>query len=269
MRRASALLAGVVLAGLSGAGVAIFSTFGATANPFSGPFSSSTGSAAVRTGEDFVTVGLGEDVSFEKVVIAGNSTSAEALTVLRGKIRMAPSTVNANALFYWSDSNGFNFDNQVNLAAGQYLVTDNIVPKQAASSLTLAGAHGVTFAPQTAVDACVSGLKGQVTTLSSDGELYACDGTTSARLQRTLWSAVTSIDVGDLASHAVESHNVTVTGATTADLPTCRPVTAPTTDIDAHEYISAADTVTIVFHNDSGGNVNPAATDWQCKVDVR
>lgn len=225
--------------------------------------------ACVKTGDDFVAVGLGEDVSYEKVTIAGTSSSSEALTILSGRIRMAPSTVNANALFYFSSADGFHLDSNVLVAAGGTTSTDYIAPRQSTLPVTVNGAHGVVLAPQASVDACVGGLKGQVTGLSSDGELYACDGTMSARLQRALWSASTAIDVGNLASHASETHTITVTGATTADLAVCRPLTEPTADIDAHEWISAADTVSIKFHNDSGGNVDPASINYQCTVFVK
>lgn len=116
--------------------------------------------------------------------------------------------------------------------------------------------------------ACDSDHKGVIQTLSTDGRTYVCDGTTNQRVAYSLTSAATSLDFGSIASHGTETLTITLTGATTTDIPLCRPTSggAPTTDIDIHEYMSAANTVSLVAHNDSGGNVDPPATTYTCIV---
>lgn len=307
MKRGTSFLIAVALA--AGLGATVFSARSpAGASAFNGPFAGGTGGdviinsnnnlclngspCTVRLQYDGGTVGvvgaalepaagavgvtesiqsalLGEDLSVDHLVVTNPNTGADALTVLGGRVRLAPVDVNSNAYFYFDSASGFYFANYLNIADGAYIRVDNLEPKRSTETVSLYGAHGLTLVPQASVDACSSGREGQITTLTTDGFAYQCNGAINTRLQGTLWSAVTSIDVGNLASHGVESHTVTVTGATTADLPTCRPLTAPTTDIDTHEYVSAANTVTIMFHNDSGGNVDPAATDYQCIVFVK
>lgn len=162
-RRASALLAGVVLTGLSGIGAAIFSSVGATANPFSGPFGSSGGgSSVVRTGEDFVRVGLGEDVSYEHVTITGTSSSADALTILSGRIRMAPSTVSSGAIFYFDPSIGFVLNGQLNIAPGGPVFADYLLPRQNSLPVTVGDSDGTVFACQSSPGTCDAAHKGAV-----------------------------------------------------------------------------------------------------------
>lgn len=163
-RQAKALLAGVALTGLSGVGVAAFSALAAIASAFSGPFGSGSGTSA-ETGSDFVTLGLGEDVSFARLTVAGDDNSADAITILSGRLRFAPSTT-ASAVLYWSASNGFNFGNQVNMCDGCYIAVDNIAPKQSSVPLTLGDGDGTAFFCQASPGTCDATHKGAVTCVS-------------------------------------------------------------------------------------------------------
>jgi hypothetical protein len=163
-RQAQGILATVALTGLSGFGVAIFSVVGATANPFSGQFSG--GGTAIETSADLVATMLGEDISAETMVLAGTGdASDDTLTLLSGRIRMVPSTVNANALFYF-DASGFKLDNQVNVAAGAAILVDYVVPRQNSIPLSLGDSDGSVFALQASPGTCDAAHKGAVVGVS-------------------------------------------------------------------------------------------------------
>lgn len=164
--RAKALLAGVVLAGLTGAGTAVFSAFSADANPFSGPFGGGSGGSSIRTGDDWVRTGLGQRMSLEHLTITGTSSSDDALTLLSGRIRMAPSTVSSGAIFYFDPSIGFVFNNQINVAAGGPVFADYLLPRQNSLPVTVGDADGTIFACQSSPGTCDTSHKGAVVCVS-------------------------------------------------------------------------------------------------------
>lgn len=212
---------------------------------------------------------LGEDLSVQHLVVTANATTEDALTILGGRLRLVPYEVNANGYLYFDPSTGFYFANQVNIADGAFLTVDNVSPKRGTETFSIYGAHGVTPKPQAALDACSGAREGQITTLTTDGFAYQCNGVINTRLQGALWSEVTSLDYGNLTSHTSETLTITVTGATTNDLPECAPTGAPHEDIHFHWWMSGANTVSIRAHNDSGVDVNQAALNWQCIVFVK
>jgi hypothetical protein len=221
----------------------------------------------VTSPTDFETLSLASNPSFENLTLSGTASTDRALTILQGRLGFAPSTT-SSAEIYWDPSNGFNVRNQWNMCDGCYIVSDNYSPKRSTETSTFQGAHGITPAPQAAVDACSGPREGQLTTLTTDGRLYQCDGTTNHRLAGSLASAVTSLDFGNLTSHAEEELTIALTGAVTSDVPLCRPVggTAFTSHININERVSAADTVALIAHNESSGDVNPAAHDFKCII---
>jgi hypothetical protein len=116
----------------------------------------------VRTGEDFVRTGLGQDVSFEKVTVTGTCNTCDAINVLSGKIRMAPSTVSSGALFWFDSGTGFNLGSQLLIAAGGAMFADYLVPRQNALPLTLGDSDGTTMALQASPGTCDAAHKGAI-----------------------------------------------------------------------------------------------------------
>jgi hypothetical protein len=224
--------------------------------------------ACVRSSDDFVRTGLGEDMLFEKVTISGTSSAADSLVVLQGRIRMAPANV-GNAHFYWDTSNGFNLNNQLNMGDGVFIAVDNLAPKRTAESVSIYGAHGVTVAPQAAVDACAGAREGQLTTLTTDGRLYQCDGATNHRLAGSI-SGTASLDFPNLAAQAVSSAlTVTVTGATANEGGLrCNAAGSLGDNLQIWEaWVSASNTVSIRLKNDHATNAEDlAATTFSCTI---
>lgn len=122
--------------------------------------------------------------------------------------------------------------------------------------------------PTTDTTGCAAGNAGGLRYVSTDNTFRGCNGTSLLKLAYVLTSAETSLDFGNLASHDSETLTITLTGATTSDVVICRPTggTGLTANIDIHEYVSAADTISLTAHNDSGGNVDPAATTFKCQI---
>lgn len=166
------------------------------------------GSAPVRTAADFERVSLGTKPSFEDLILAGTSASADALTILSGRIRMAPSTVNGNAVFYFNSS-GFNLDNQVNIAAGAALLSDYVVPRQNALPLNLGDSDGSVFALQASPGTCDVAHKGAIVGVSE-----------SASSATRLCRCIRTSDSGDY--RWLNMDNAT-RGSTTTDCPDTTP----------------------------------------------
>lgn len=168
MRRATSALLAATLAG-AGA-VYVFGPSFSSAGRIGGiinsspPASDPVGSTVV-TGDDFVRTGLGEDVSFEKVTVTGTSSTEDAITILSGRLRMAPKTV-ASAVIYWDVNNGFNVGNQLNMCDGCYIAVDNLAPKQAAIPLTIGDGDGTSFYCQASPGTCDTTHKGAVVCVS-------------------------------------------------------------------------------------------------------
>lgn len=112
---------------------------------------------------------------------------------------------------------------------------------------------------------CDSTHKGVLTTLSTDGRTYACDGTTEQRVAYSL-SGSASLNFGNLTTHTSETLTVTVTGALTTDAVVCSALAQIEDDLHIQSWVSAADTVSVRAHNDSGVDLNPAAATYNCVV---
>jgi hypothetical protein len=108
----------------------------------------------------------GQSLSLRSLVLVGTgSSTSDTLVILSGRIRMAPNTVNGNALFYFN-SNGFNIDNQLNIAAGAAVLVDYVVPRQNSIPVSLGDSDGTTFALQASPGTCDAAHKGAVVGVS-------------------------------------------------------------------------------------------------------
>jgi hypothetical protein len=123
-------------------------------------------SGVLLSPEDVDRVLPGMDGTMRSLVLVGTgSSTAETLVILSGRIRMAPSTVNGNALFYWGAS-GFYLDNQVNIAAGAAILVDYLVPRQSSIPLSVGDSDGTLFALQASPGTCDAAHKGAVVGVS-------------------------------------------------------------------------------------------------------
>lgn len=163
---------------------------------------------------------LGRDLSLNTAVLTQANPTGDTLTILNGRLRLAPFDVNQNAWIAYDVSLGLVFGQQMNNCAGCSLMTDVIWPRQGTASVQIQGAHGLTLVPQSAVDSCTSDKKGQLTTLTSDGRLYQCNGTSSQTFgYRKSWSG--SLDFGAISATSCSSLTISATGAVANESVAC------------------------------------------------
>jgi hypothetical protein len=141
-------------------------------------------SNVLLSSEDVERALTGQELSLRSLVLVGTgSSTADTLVILSGRIRMAASTVNANAVFYFN-ANGFNLDNQLNIAAGAAVLVDYVVPRQNSIPVTLGDSDGAAFSLQASPGTCDSAHKGAVVgvseSASSATRLCRCILTSSA-----------------------------------------------------------------------------------------
>lgn len=145
---------------------------------------------AVQTASDFEAVSLGTNASFEDLTLAGTSSTSDALTILSGRVRMAPISVSGNAVFYYDASIGFVFNSQINVAPGGPVFADYLLPRQNSLPVTLGDADGSTFALQSSPGACDAAHKGAIVgvseSASSATRLCRCIRTSSSGNYRWL-----------------------------------------------------------------------------------
>lgn len=125
---------------------------------------SSSGTVTARAVEQQI---LGEDLSCRSLVLPGlgNATS-DTLTLLSGRLRLAPQTVNNGAVFYWDNSIGFVIGNQLNLAVGAALLADYVESRTSSQPLQLSATHGYRAIPRSAVGTCGSSAEPEGTQIT-------------------------------------------------------------------------------------------------------
>jgi hypothetical protein len=102
--------------------------------------------------------------------------------------------------------------------------------------------------------------------LEYDGtNYYVTSGGTRYTLAKTL-TATATLDFPSTSNNSISSLTVTVTGAAAGDVVTLGLPAAAGDDGMFTAYVSAANTVTVVFHNYGGGNVNPASGTFRVSV---
>jgi len=129
-------------------------------------------------------------------------------------------------------------------ATGNFSVNTNKFTVAAASGNTaVAGTLGVTGA---------STLTG--------GATIGSGGTAITKVLR----GTVAIDPASIATDAVSSQTFTLTGAVVGDSIEVNPPAAGLTAglVVSHVYVSAADTITIVFHNTTGDAIDEASASW-------
>lgn len=155
MRRATSLMLAVGLA--AAGGMLAFQSLTATSGTFTGTISGGAVSSASSGTVDADSVGaalLGEDVSVRTLVATENNTSADAITIMGGRLQFVPRDVAANAYMYYDTSTGFYLANQLNLADGAFLTADNLSPKRNTQSLSVYGTYGITLVCQSTLGTC-------------------------------------------------------------------------------------------------------------------
>lgn len=99
---------------------------------------------------------------------------------------------------------------------------------------------------------------------------YYLDGSTVTPLQAVggyrILHAETSLNFPNTASNGVSELTVTVTGAEAGDCVFLGPPSTIESGFTWSAYVSAANTVTIRLHNNSGSDVDPAAGTWHVSV---
>lgn len=90
-------------------------------------------------------------------------------------------------------------------------------------------------------------------------------GTNGARILSVLEGSNLGVDVANILNGAQTQLNVTVTGAALKDYAMCSASVNPGA-VGLTAWVTAADTVTITFINNSGAGVNPPAADYRCLV---
>lgn len=80
--------------------------------------------------------------------------------------------------------------------------------------------------------------------------------------------ATATLDFPSIAANTTEELTITVTGAVVGSVVMLGPPSAIEAGLLWCGYVSAANTVTVRIHNQSGGAVNPASATWHVLVEV-
>jgi len=91
------------------------------------------------------------------------------------------------------------------------------------------------------------------------------DGGTTTLHKHTI-SASATLDFPSVASNGIASLTITVTGATAGNPVILGPPAAIEAGLTWSGYVSAANTVTVRVHNNTGGAVDPASAIWTVAV---
>lgn len=75
-----------------------------------------------------------------------------------------------------------------------------------------------------------------------------------------------TLDFPSIASNSSASLTITVTGAVVGDPVIAAPPASLDSNLGFVSYVSAADTVTVRVHNNSGGAIDPASATWKVTV---
>lgn len=121
--------------------------------------------------------------------------------------------------------------------------------------------------PTADLTGCAADTEGGMKSYSTTHGLRYCDGTTVQTVALALVNTA-SIDFDNMVDGADGSKTMTVSGATTSDVVTCSPTGGDPEAGLMHRYdrVTAANTVTLVRRNQSGGDLNPAAINYTCVV---
>jgi hypothetical protein len=115
-------------------------------------------------------------------------------------------------------------------------------------------------------DTCGADDKGGVDVLSGDGRAYLCDGTSVQKLAVVL-SATASVNFESITNATEGTATLTLTGAVSGQSVHCNPTGALESGlVKSYEYVSAADTITIVEYNGSAALIDPAAVNFNCTI---
>lgn len=165
-RRASAILAAVVLVGLSGGGVAIFSAFSTSANPFNGPFGSS-GSGDSPTYTAIQEALLGQPLGADSLTLTQSNPSLATLTLAGGRFYLYPPGDAANAYMYY-DGTALRLVFAGVILGGNVPLTVDILTSTVPSTkpVTVEASAGLRLACQGSLPTCGSGDITQGTTIA-------------------------------------------------------------------------------------------------------
>lgn len=75
-----------------------------------------------------------------------------------------------------------------------------------------------------------------------------------------------TLDFPSIAANGSQSLTITVTGAVSGDAAIASPPATLNANLSFVAYVSAADTVTIRIHNNTGGAIDPASATWKVTV---
>jgi hypothetical protein len=79
-------------------------------------------------------------------------------------------------------------------------------------------------------------------------------------------SSTAALDFGSIAANGIGELTVTVTGALTADTVIMAAPAALESGFTFSAFVSAANTITVRMHNNTGGAVDPASATWRATV---
>lgn len=82
----------------------------------------------------------------------------------------------------------------------------------------------------------------------------------------SIYTNTASLTFGAIASNGVAEQTITVTGAATGDTVVAGAPAALESGLTFSAFVSAANTVKIRLHNNTGGSVTPAVATWRATV---
>ena len=81
-----------------------------------------------------------------------------------------------------------------------------------------------------------------------------------------LYTGSATLDFPSVAANSSQSLTITVTGAVSGDAVIASPPASLDSNLGFVAFVSAADTVTVRVHNNSGGAIDPASATWKVVV---
>jgi len=107
----------------------------------------------------------------------------------------------------------------------------------------------------------------ECTASGTPGTWVECRALTGGGVDFTkLLTATATLDFGSIAANGIGELTITVTGAATGDFAIVSAPAALESGLTFSAFVSAADTVKIRLHNNSGGAVDPASASWKATV---
>jgi hypothetical protein len=254
---------------------------GATLGLVGSPFGSGNGGTAAGCGENDSCAAL----SYEATASTGSGFTCNA--ALASCIDLGPGTANfigtdgsgrirlgddTHSPEVWIGEGGTKFGNgTAQFQNGAVLFNGTTYLQNSSDAVILDDVDGLRIVAQASTPSCSSGNKGTLSTLTSSGRAYYCDGTTAQRTGFTL-SATASLNYPSLNPDEDSDLTVTVTGAVSGDHVTCEATEPLPQDATHHlfiwqSYVSSANTVTVSgFCEGSAGAFDPPAFNVICVV---